>query len=983
MEYYKNDMQNPTAEYLFKIQRIVVNSEFKNGEEAAKYETAETKLAGGDYCRAVLKTDGFDNYTFTRRYLYSVLLGAGIPEDKINLYIDNPIMIPQIIKNKLVEQGRIFRIAGYVERNKYYANLAGQPFVGSATVPADVVVTVPDDFVKRFSNDPGISYNQPIHTMPKKYQELFMNSEYYPEIIKKFPNAEYLKYIGSNAIPIEVSRLAKDGDILRINTDKLTTYHPKFGNVTVSPDIINQFTNSYTEVRNYVYNTLRGNFAGIYENYNNFIRFLTIYLAMGNALLNILKRSSSMAFMNDATANNYFMLYGLPSSIMEGNQLTTFLKKFRLLLMDKGTNCVYRVKDYIGYEYTDIYTLVMVKQQVFDNGVPRYMIDDNGNRIPVQKIVFRRLGTTDDNTSYFKYKNEDNVEYGWREIQSGDPRWWNTPETEQMLNDMNYTLSNSKYIELSTHISMSDIFWQCVILLRGLLDKKDETQFIKLNINYDVSEISLYDAVLTLVVLMNMHVNNKYTGELQGTMYLPNANGLCVDMLFNGLDNDGRVIAKKEGHEFKLTSFNFDAYNSDFFRMITPTNGVYPDDYEYLEPETLYNMLVPIFDSVNNNIGEALMGDVKAVYTYLEDKLQKCRTIQEFRQVTDAVVALFLVDPYRPWSSIGNVDVDQTLMEDYDLTTIELNDFKQFTRQNPSIVVEVPYNGTVTIPVGEIMNENVTTIEVDGVFPFTDSAFVAAFIQTMLDYQSLVIENSRLSASIKAHYPGIISDKAIHETENTINGATTFASLLRQTNPEMYKRIIGMRGDPESMVTLLKSIVKGLEVYTNSSLNAMLVSAVGYDNYIVPLKEIITYFKSYMVEFTKDEFAYVMDGLFDQGAHSNMLKLFDEIHHTDLWFLPTDSLTLFDVSNSTMEMGMADNNVGFIYDEAQFHAETTYGVAKTYGYDIWFDYGDKIVKDEPDGITDDWFVVMNLVKSGAAYKIIIPVENITEVEPNL
>ena len=75
-----------------------------------------------------------------------------------------------------------------------------------------------------------------------------------------------------------------------------------------------------------------------------------------------------------------------------------------------------------------------------------------------------------------------------------------------MLQEMNYTLSNSKYIQLSTHLSMTDIWWQCVILLRGLLDRKQETQFTKLNINFNIngsSELSLFDAVLTLVVLMN------------------------------------------------------------------------------------------------------------------------------------------------------------------------------------------------------------------------------------------------------------------------------------------------------------------------------------------------------------------------------------------------------------------------------------------------------------------------------------------------
>jgi hypothetical protein len=121
--------------------------------------------------------------------------------------------------------------------------------------------------------------------------------------------------------------------------------------------------------------------------------------------------------MNNVTANNLFMLYGLPSVIMEGTPMIEFLKKFRLLLMDKGTNVVYRVKDLIGYKDTDIFTLVMVKQQVFENGIPVYHYDKDGNKTPVQNIVFRRFGTAEDNTSYFKFR-ESKKEYSLEEISS-------------------------------------------------------------------------------------------------------------------------------------------------------------------------------------------------------------------------------------------------------------------------------------------------------------------------------------------------------------------------------------------------------------------------------------------------------------------------------------------------------------------------------------------------------------------------------------
>jgi hypothetical protein len=206
--------------------------------------------------------------------------------------------------------------------------LTGKPFQGNSTTAADKVLTIPDDFYNLYQLDGVLQRNEPVHEMPAKYQELFMNSEYYAKMVEENPDSRYLQYIGTNAIPIYASRPTRDGDIMRIQTNKLSTYNDIFGNITVSPNIIHKFINVYQETRNYVYDTLRGDFSSIYPNYDSFIRFLTIYLSIGNSLNEFMKQSTSMAYMNNVTANNFFMLYGLPSVIMEGSSMINFLKKF-------------------------------------------------------------------------------------------------------------------------------------------------------------------------------------------------------------------------------------------------------------------------------------------------------------------------------------------------------------------------------------------------------------------------------------------------------------------------------------------------------------------------------------------------------------------------------------------------------------------------------------------------------------------------------
>ena len=947
----KNQKRNPMAEYLLKIQLIITNTEFKNSDEANVHETLEMKLEGEKYCRAVKHEDAFESYEYQDHYIYRLLMDNGIPEEKIPFYLKNKIMIPLNIKNIMLEKARQDFIESYSEENPYYVMLEGRPFPGSKTLPPERVLTIPEEFYEIYQDLNVIERDQAVHEMPVKYQEIFMNTTYYQQMLKDYPNQKYLKYLGSRSIPIYESRPAHDGDILKINVNSLSTSHPIFGNVSVETSMIHLFTNMYNETHRYVYGTLRGDFADIYANYNSFIRFLTIYMTIGSCLNELMKQSTSMIYMNQSTANDFFMLYGLPSVIMEGPSKLSFLKQFRMILQDKGTNIVYRVKDLIGYQYTDIYTLVMVKQQVFENGHPKYYTDDEGNRVPMQEIVFRRLGTTDDNTSYFKYRDE-RTTYSWEEIASGDPRWWNTPEVEAMLYEMNYSLSNSKYIQLSTHLSMTDIYWQCVILIRGLLDNRYETEYIKIATNLNLNgeaEISVFEAVLILEILMNWHLTTIRGDSLHGDIYSPNGvyNGemMCIDMLFNGLNEDGSPKQLIPGGPFKVSSFNFDFKEKD--------RNMYDalQTYEYLEPDTFIPLLDRIFNREENNIGEVLMGDVRRVYDYLAKKLRETKTIHEFRQVTDVFKHLFLVDPERDWYESGEIDVDAYLCDTYQLTYYELSTLKAFFNdENPEDFITVHYNEKdYDVSLHDVLNMDVLEISFgegdDTENPFRDNVFVALFQSELSKYHSQRMEEeSGLTINIRLSYKDIISDKVVLNIGNGIHGPKTFEALLFRNDPDMYKYLITLRSNPETLILMMRSLVKSLESYTNTLLPGLEFAAIGQDEYFSILKQVIGYFKSYMVEYTKDEFTYIMDGLFDEGGNSNMLKLFDEIVHTKIRGIIKESLTLHDASHITNNGKIADYGLRALHDEVIVRRRAAYKKIKELGIPIIFDTGEYVTK---------------------------------------
>ena len=994
---------NPMSEYLLKLQLIVTNTEFKNDEEARKYETLETRLAGDEYVRAVTKTDTFESHQYNEIAVYDLLSRKGYDEDRIFLLMKNPAMIPGDVKEELLEDERAVIIANYVERNKYYASLTGTPFAGTGHNDADPIIGIPDGFYDQYEEDTVLMRSQPIHEMPKKYQELFMNSKYYKQILNEYPNVDYLKYIGSNSIPIEVSRKARDGDIMNINTAKLSTHHEIIGNVKVETDIIHGFSNIYRSTRDYVYQTLRGDFSSIYANYNDLIRYLTIYMSIGACLNEFQKKSSKLIYMNNVTANNLFNLYGLPSVIMEGAPMIEFLKKFRMILMDKGTNSVYRVKDLIGYENTDIYTLVMVKQQKFVNGKPVYDYTTNPPK-PVYDIVFRRLGTADDNTSYFKFR-ESKETYSLEEISSGDPRWWNTPEVDVILNDMNYTLSNSKYIQLSTHMSMSDVWWQSVIFLRGMMDRRTEITNMLLTLNRDIdnsSTMTIYDAILSLIVMMHWQL------DIRGNMYIPQQGyDYCFDMLFDGYDENNKYLNKK-GDKFKLASFNFDVRTTDKARWEALL------DYEYMEPEYLIPKLEKILDREDNNIGEVMMKDVRSIYDFIADKVRSATTIHDYRQATETYNTLFLVDPIRKWYDPNERSSIEIIRDEFSLSKNEFGQLQSFfSVPNTQYIdkygelvdttpdVYVDYNGeTYGVFLYDVLNNSAAEVLINDVYIFRDPDFVRAFDVAMLEYgkpeyyddpvekekareNESLIQNSTMSQTIKDNYRQIIIDKVNIDIGNSSEyGPTTFDYLLMMENTSLYNYLIEQRTtNPQEVINMMRSIIMALETYTSSSLYALSCSVLGTETYINILKEVISYFKSYMVEFTREEFTYIFGGLLDNGGNSDMLNLIDEIHHGSIEIAPNDSLALFDVSHADMEFAMGDDNTGVMYDEALFRLEGEYQYIKQSGYELWYDDGNRITKSPSFEISDNENVVGNFVEKDGNFIVIINIQNIESKYP--
>ena len=218
--------KSPVSEYLFKLQMIVSNTTFKNKVEAEKYETLEMSKVANAYLAAVNNTDIFSSYTYSQDEVVTVLLQHNKTPEQIQFMLQHPHTISIDIQRELMKPHHDAVIENYKEHNRYYLNLMGLPYLEGRDGQNDPVIRIPDEFYHRYSSYPELSPGTPVYELSPEFQEIYINSEFYQQALDKYPHLDYLRHIGSNSIPLTVSRPTKDGHIMNINTTKLSTYHP-------------------------------------------------------------------------------------------------------------------------------------------------------------------------------------------------------------------------------------------------------------------------------------------------------------------------------------------------------------------------------------------------------------------------------------------------------------------------------------------------------------------------------------------------------------------------------------------------------------------------------------------------------------------------------------------------------------------------------------------------------------------------------------
>lgn len=876
---------NPLQNLFSDIKKILEFVEVKDNVQATDCETDESRNAAEMWMNAMVEADTY--ITYREYWTFSMFqeVQNNVKYNDFKSYVEKPFSVPLKFQDSLREKGRAIFLSKYVEKNEYYRMLNGLPPIYASE---NDYVYLSEELRNKFHCD-----NLPIHEQNDYVQNSYMTTDEYAQVIKKYPEKKYLKYLGSYKVDIFAARKAHDFDIIRYPSNRSD----------INPNLLNVFASLYADYREYVmvvlYNT---QFEDMYVNYRNFMGVLIMsftLLQIGNKAVEAVHTRN---YLDDTILHMVLSMYGIPDSLLLPNEIRRSLAINMLkLVREKGTDEVYYdLIDILGYQNVTVSKLMLMKGQQFD---------ENNKATDKYKQYFLQIDLKDENP-YETITSGKATRYEYNDIISKDPFWWDDEKVHQILNDHSYTISDSKYITIEAEIQQMKYAFESIYFTRLILDNQSATENFMVEVPelFGTEMMSIYDLIVYV---------------------------LCATCMVNGLRGD---IITSEERLLATAGFNFDLDQDKFNEFLSTT--------KHVDLDRLNKFL--------NNLSMTDKGDINRLFNdvmyplreWLENKIASATERQEYLEYEAIYRALFTYDiNHNPFQDDFEMPME-TIRKSYDISKEDMNAFKHFYPQtiNGDRVVYDEYNasnntsrykypfGGVNHPIDwyvswideanntrylyfhDILNsddirwikdehgdllfmkyeDGEVGFELDEYNVNKALAALEALDSKQLNtatFQEFTPGNGisynhgqKLPASIRAEvYKKILIDKFTADIDGLGVPPTTYIEYLRRKNKVLYNKLIEnnrFERDKESWMNDVMTIILAIESELSIHMKYFEQSVLGEDLFFKPLITLIKHFKSSLVQLAKTGLKYVFDDKMDIGGNSNMLKLFDQLKFT-------------------------------------------------------------------------------------------------------
>lgn len=558
-------MIDSQIEYILNdIRAITENVVIKMSSEANKYETVESKREGDRFVSAYTERDIFESHA---NYDRDELMSAGITDLEFieECYYDK-YKIPSKKRPLVLKARRENIIKQYEETNDYYRTLIGKPPMKTPEKDYIYLTEAQMEYYK-------IDEVRPIHDYPLEIL-IKLEREVIPDLIKKYPDREYLKRLGSKSVNLVRARTAKNFEII-------------FTDISLDNVFLRSFFETYDFAREYFMSVIYNySFTERYPLYENFIGMHIMIMATQRMIVNTIKLSIDRDFYDLNSIKKMFDCYGVPFfEDLPLDYQRTIIKNLNMLIRTKSTDKVlYDITNIMMYERIKIYKYFLVRER---------KLDKNKNPIEAKKPVYNDegevIGEAPDYDKmydvYFQSTDimEPNVilamenkpnRYDYLDVTEDDILWWDTDELRKELYEREFNFIDTKYLGVNIMYNLTDLLYETTYFLNLLIDNKDTTTPMEARIlNADAMKTGTDYLYLTL------HRISPIPISIFDSVII-----LCA-MVARKNGMKGNIICSSPAKILSVLGFNFEA-NFDLIResiLSNPKLFKNPEIVKYLD----------------------------------------------------------------------------------------------------------------------------------------------------------------------------------------------------------------------------------------------------------------------------------------------------------------------------------------------------------------------------------------------------------------
>lgn len=479
-------------ELIKSIRQLIRGTTIKYSNQAAIYETKDTKMDGDTYVAALQGTTNIYSY---EQLSEEALKLAGCTGNQLSYYPANPLGIPKQFQENILKWQNYVYCRDYNEANDYYRKLNGLPPYEETTF-----LYAPMDFYAEYSIP-----ITPVHKLDVVYIDILENRGEISKLKAANPKAGYLDYLGTKKIKIEIARKALNYEILDVNAD-------------VNENIIEIFTTTYELEREYFMHVIYN--KSIYKNYTNYdslvglsIMIATINKMINDNIVNVVSRNiydiSMIRLLYDA--------YSIPFvDNLDLSYHQNLVANLNHLMQIKSTNkCLLMILDLFGKSTMDIIKYNLVKNHKLDDqGNPIFVykeVEIDGQTVKVldkeqmYDLAFELVSIRDeyssDASSSVQIKNIES----YSEVIEKDPYWIEDENLKTEIINREFNQIETKYLGLNVMYSTSNKLFDIQYAIRLLLDTKKDTLNYKFTLYklFEDDEFTIFDITVFLLALLS------------------------------------------------------------------------------------------------------------------------------------------------------------------------------------------------------------------------------------------------------------------------------------------------------------------------------------------------------------------------------------------------------------------------------------------------------------------------------------------------